>query len=250
MSYQKRTTLSNLLNTNWYQSAVSRTGVAMPNCFTYAMARVSEIIGYAQPLDVTRVRGAGDLWENHAPEFRQEKYAREGALMIWKGGAGNYGHVAVCEELIDVNTIGWGESNYGGAMFLYQKRNPNGYAGLRFMGYLVHKDLPVVEEAPAPEQPAPSSGEILNEVPSDFNYELWHFTCGDSNVNIRRAPSTSGQLTGDWYEPGMSFNYDGFVRREGYVWLSYIGKDGTRRWVAGGELNANGVRVVSYGSFD
>lgn len=146
MSYQKRIMLSNLLGTNWYHFATQRTGIAMPNCFTYATARISEIIGKNQPLDTTKVRGAGDLWENHAPEFHQEKYAREGALMIWKGGAGNYGHVAVCEELLDVYTIGWSESNYGGAMFLYQKRNPNGYAGLQFMGYLVHKELPMVKE--------------------------------------------------------------------------------------------------------
>lgn len=47
------------------------------------------------------------------------------------------GHVAVCEELIDTNTLTWSQSNYGGTMFEYVKGNPN--------GYLVHDKLPKVE---------------------------------------------------------------------------------------------------------
>lgn len=109
------------------------------------------------------------------------------------------------------------------------------------------KKLSDVSTAPKPS--APAGGNVLNSKPSDFITESATFVCGVDKLNIRKAPSTQGALTGDWYTKGMSFNYDGYVRREGYVWLSYIGKDGTRRWVSGGELNDKNVRVVSYGTF-
>ena len=247
MAFKERITLGDLLKTKWYKYAVERTGVAMPNCFTYACARISEIVGRNVPLDDVKVRGAGDLWEGHSKDFTCQKYAREGALMIWKGGNGNFGHVAVCERLVDKNTIGWSESNYGMNMFGYIERNPNGYAELQFMGYLYHKDLPVVEAPkPAPAQ----SNEVLNTIPSDFVHEHATFYCNVDKINIRRAPTTKGKLTGDWYENGMSVNYDGYVRREGYVWISWIsGKTGNRHWMAAGELNEKGINVKPYGKF-
>ncbi|MEG0528645.1 MAG: CHAP domain-containing protein, partial [Longicatena sp.] len=117
MSYTARKSLSNLLNSKWYKYAVGRCGIAMPNCFTYATARISEILGKNQPLDDVRVVGAQDLWDNYADGYTRSNYAKEGALMIWSYG--QYGHVAVCEELIDTNTIAWSQSNYGGSMFDY-----------------------------------------------------------------------------------------------------------------------------------
>lgn len=242
MSFIKRSTLSNLLNTSWYQYAVQRTGITMPNCFTYACARISEIIGRNQPLDTMKVRGAGDLWEHHAPEFTQQRYACKGALMIWKGGNGNYGHVAVVEDLIDVNTIEWSESNYGGELFRIIRRNSNGYAGLQFMGYLYHKDLPTDQ----PESILSSNGDILNDIPRDFVKETATFTCSVDKINIRRAPGLKGAHTGDWYENGMSVHYDGYVKREGYVWISWISaKTGNRHWMAVRETQTN----KPYGTF-
>ena len=89
---------------------------------------------------------------------------------------------------------------------------------------------------------------VLNSKPSDWVGETATFTCTADKINIRKAPSTKGKLTGDWYEKGMSVRYDGYVKREGYVWISWIGKDGTRRWMAAGTLK-NGVRDKSYGTF-
>lgn len=142
MAFIKRESIGNLLSTSWYQYAVQRTRVPMPNCFTYACARISEIIGYNQPLDIALVRGAGDLWEAHASEFTNQPYARLGALMIWKGGMDHLGHVAVVEDIIDGFTIQWSESNHRSNLFGIVNRNPNEYEGMTFMGYLYHKDLP------------------------------------------------------------------------------------------------------------
>lgn len=244
MSFTEKKELGAFTSSSWYQYACGRTGVSMPNCFTYATARISEILGYNQPLDKVRVRGAGDLWEGHADEFTIQRYACEGALMIWKGGYENYGHVAVCERMIDTNTIGWSESNYGSYMFKYVKGNPNGYAGLTFMGYLHHKNLSKSKEPMIPQ----SGKEVENGIPSDFISESATFT-STTTINIRRAPSLKGALTGDRYDKGMSFHYDGYVKREGYLWCSYIGKDGSRRWVAVGELNSKGININPYGTF-
>lgn len=90
---------------------------------------------------------------------------------------------------------------------------------------------------------------VLNVIPGDFRYEKAIFTCSVDKLNIRRAPSLKGLLTGDYYQKGMAVNYDGYVRREGYVWISWIGKDNTRRWMAAGELNAQNVNVKPYGIF-
>ena len=143
MAFKKRTSLSGLTGSNWMDWALRRTGVAMPNCFTYATARISEILGREEYLDSPRVNGAQELWDNYSNGFKRSKYAVEGALMIWQSG--QWGHVAVCEELIDTDTIAWSQSNYGGAAFEYIKGNPNGYKGMKFLGYLVHEKLPKAE---------------------------------------------------------------------------------------------------------
>lgn len=108
-------------------------------------------------------------------------------------------------------------------------------------------DMPVGNSTPKPSINTDTS--VLNSIPSDFIREKATFTCTVDQINIRKAPSTKGTLTGDWYEKGMSFRYDGYVKREGYVWCSYIGSDGTRRWVACGELNSAGINVKPYGTF-
>lgn len=110
------------------------------------------------------------------------------------------------------------------------------------MAWKITSDISTDMPAAQPE------GEILNEIPSDYEFENGTFTCTVDKINIRQAPTTGGKLTGDWYENGMSVKYDGFVRRGGYVWISWIGQSGTRRWMAGGELT-NNVRTTSYGTF-
>lgn len=138
MAFTARTSLGNFLSTQWASWAVSRTGVNFPNCFTYATARISEIVGYNQPLDPVnqKVNGAQDLWTTHHPNFTQSSTPKAGALMIWRYGT--WGHVAVCEN---GNGTAWSQSNYGGATFEYITGNPNGYCGMQFLGYLIHKDL-------------------------------------------------------------------------------------------------------------
>lgn len=94
----------------------------------------------------------------------------------------------------------------------------------------------------------PSDEPMLNDIPSDFIRENATFY-PETTIKIREAPSINGNDTGFVYEKGMSVQYDGFVKREGYVWISWVGSSGNRRWMACGELNDQGVNVNPYGTF-
>lgn len=49
----------------------------------------------------------------------------------------------------------------------------------------------------------------------------------------------------------MIVTYDGYVVREGYVWISWIStNDGTRRWMACSKANVQGVNVEPWGKFE
>ena len=88
-------------------------------------------------------------------------------------------------------------------------------------------------------------------LPEDFIKEEATFTCTvDEGIHILESPSLNGKRTGLFYHKGESVNYDGYVRREGYVWISWISKaTGTRRYMAAGELNKQGVNIKPYGTF-
>lgn len=150
MSFTPVTSLSQI-EQKWVNSAQARTGVALPNCFTYSMARISQIVGYVQPLDNVKVRGAGDLWEGHHPNFTQSSVAQVGALAIFKGGWQGYGHVANVEVVGERMAIS--QSNYGGPMFEFvemDKTVGSPYptnSNLRLAGFLIHKDLPKAQQA-------------------------------------------------------------------------------------------------------
>ena len=92
------------------------------------------------------------------------------------------------------------------------------------------------------------SEKVLNEIPNDFikEYGTFYPNC---TIKIREAPSQKGNDTGLYYTNGMSVQYDGYVKRDGYVWISWICASGKRRWMAGGELNSKGINVVPYGVF-
>lgn len=150
MTFTPRTSYEGLGGSQWMSYAVARTGVSMPNCFTYATARISEIVGSRQSLDgSSKVVGAGQLWATHAPEFAQSSTPVLGALMIFQGGVAPYyyGHVAVVEG-ISGGRVTFSESSYREFNFRLNSMSsapgsyyPNGYGNLKLIGYLVHKSL-------------------------------------------------------------------------------------------------------------
>lgn len=53
----------------------------------------------------------------------------------------------------------------------------------------------------------------------------------NTTINVRDYPSTQGSVMAQ-YTSGQSVYYDSYVINEGYVWLSYIGGSGERRYLA------------------
>ncbi|MCR0205670.1 CHAP domain-containing protein [[Clostridium] innocuum] len=191
-TFKKRTNLTGLTESEWMKWAIARTGVNMPNCVTYATARISEILGRKEYLDEPRITGAQELWSYYSQGFTRSKYAVPGALMIWESG--QYGHVAVCEELLNTNTIAWSQSNYGGAMFEYVKGNPNGYKGMRFLGYLVHDKLPKAAASKPSTSLKDSSGHYKVGTPVTYT-GLWTQSNGGKWFAKKQLSQKQGKIT-------------------------------------------------------
>lgn len=94
-----------------------------------------------------------------------------------------------------------------------------------------------------------STPTVLNSTPSDFIRENATFY-PNTTLKIRKAPTEKGIDTGLYYSQGMSVQYDGYVKREGLVWISWISAStGERRWMKAGVLNSKGYNTNPYGRF-
>lgn len=71
------------------------------------------------------------------------------------------------------------------------------------------------------------------------------FTVTVDALNVRNAPDKNSASVAV-YTKGQSFNYDSYIVTNGYVWLSYVAFDGTRRYVAEGPNDGDDSNV--YGS--
>lgn len=244
MTFNERTTIGGLDNSSWMQYAIQRTGVRLGNCFTYATARISEIVGYNQSLDGAKlVAGAGQLWGIHDPAFKQSSTPVPGALAIYQGT--QWGHVAVVEK-VDGDTIWISESNYGdnrdtdldgladGFRYLQNTGIVGqpywGEPGLVLVGFLVHTDLN-----------GPGGFTKLKD-------ERGSMTVTVDWLNVRDMPSTNGKVVAT-YRKGASFRYDSVYSGDGHIWASYIGRSGKRRYVAAGR-EEGGVNVEPFGKFN
>ncbi len=111
------------------------------NCTWYVYGRAYEILGKAPVFN----GNAADFWnyrDSYYGHSTNPTAAKPGAVMVWGGGDGGYGHVAVVEA-VNGNTITISESSYGGVWYTgsYWGRtnlnvnNLNIY-GLTFKGYI------------------------------------------------------------------------------------------------------------------
>lgn len=219
MSFTPRTGLGDFQSTHWYQYAVARTGIEMPNCFTYATGRISEIVGYDQSLDPTnnRVNGAQDLWYTHHENFTNSSTPCEGALMIWQYGT--WGHVAVCENS---DGTAWSQSNYGGANFEYITGSPYGYWGMTFLGYLVHKDLGNTF----------STDQLISEhAKATFTVDQLNARVNGPNGTVCRQYNTGDSVTYDYKWVGNGHRYICWYEAENLIMVAVNGNEsGTEPW--------------------
>lgn len=78
--------------------------------------------------------------------------------------------------------------------------------------------------------------------------EQWRFTVTVPLLNVRNKPSTKNSDVVAQYNQGELINYDGYIIRDGYVWISYVSNSGERRYVASSEYQ-NGKFLARYGHF-
>ena len=159
----------------------------------------------------------------------------------------------ICTNTLSVNCNGTGKIYTGdwsgsigkvikGAKYPYRV-DRNGVA----IGWT--SDTGIDTDPHVPGGSATSTPTVLNSMPSDFIRESATFY-PNTTLKIRKAPTEKGIDTGLFYKQGMSVRYDGYVKREGFVWISWISAStGERRWMKAGVLNSKGYNTNPYGSF-
>ncbi len=116
-------------------------------------------------------------------------------------------------------------------------------AGLNGFPATSQKDL---QSKPAPKpQPKPQTTPDVAGARFD-KFESATFTFGTA-TNVRALPSTTSSIVAV-YRAGESVKYDRVYVGNGYVWISYIGGSGIRRYCAV-RTYRNGVRGKAWGTF-
>lgn len=153
-----------------------------------------------------------------------------------------YGHTGIVIEdsdgyimqTIEQNIDGNADSLYIGGPARYNTRNFDGVVG---WFYFPTDDTSYI--------PAPASEPFSGEV--EIHEESGTFTVEVSALNVRAAAGLNAEIVAV-YSAGQEINYDGWCDVDGYIWITYIGGSGNRRYVAVGQ-SENGQRVTSFGSF-
>lgn len=156
-----------------------------------------------------------------------------------------YGHTGIVIEdsdgvtmkTIEQNIDGNSDSLYVGGPARYNTRNFDGIVGWFYFP---------VDGQPAQVEPITPS-EPLTVNSSEFNPEEGTFTVEVSALNVRASAGLLGEIVAV-YTAGQVINYDGWLDNDGYIWITYIGASGNRRYVAVGQ-SQNGKRITDFGSF-
>nr|DAY11591.1 MAG TPA: Endolysin [Caudoviricetes sp.] len=156
-----------------------------------------------------------------------------------------YGHTGLVIEdsdgytmrTIEQNIDGNADSLYVGGPARYNTRNFDGVVGWFYFP---------VDDQPAEVTPITPS-EPLTIDSNDFNPETGTFTVEVSALNVRSSAGLAGEIVAV-YTAGQVINYDGWLDNDGYIWITYIGASGNRRYVAVGQ-SENGQRITDFGSF-
>lgn len=153
-----------------------------------------------------------------------------------------YGHTGLVIEdsdgytmrTIEQNIDGNADSLYIGGPARYNTRNFDGVVGWFY--------FPVDNSNynPLPEPQRTPGETVINEETGAFTVEV-------SALNVRAAAGLDAEIVAV-YTTGQEINYDGWCDKDGYIWITYIGGSGNRRYVAVGQ-SENGRRVTNFGSF-
>lgn len=194
----------------------------LPNCVGYANGRFNEIYG-----ELTGYSGSKYPWFNcNACNFiqrRNEMYPelvvgsepKPGAIIVWTGGWGDYGHVAIVERINYDGSIFTSESAYGGSFFYTATRYPANEWGMggtyKFAGFIYN----------------PAVKDIYPDVTPDDKKDAKknQLICHISDLRVRTTPSLASDdnildllpqdLYYDYYEIKTADNYEWYKIADG-----------------------------------
>lgn len=151
-----------------------------------------------------------------------------------------YGHTGLVIEdsdgytikTIEQNIDGNADSLYVGGPARYNTRNFDGIVGWFY--------FPLDNADYQPVQATTTGDGTITEENGTFTVEV-------SALNVRDKAGLDGAIVAV-YGAGETINYDGYCDKDGYIWITYIGGSGKRRYVAVGQ-SENGQRITDFGSF-
>ena len=200
---------------------------------------------WGNAIDLLNSAAAAGYEVEYNQEGNLDSRPRRGAVFVMATTyiAGHpYGHTGMVIEdsdgyimrTIEQNIDGNADSLYVGGPARYNTRNFDGIVGWFYF------PTDNQSQSPAP-TPTPFDGIIT------INEETGTFTVEVSALNVRAGAGLGAEIVAV-YGAGETINYDGWCDVDGYIWISYIGGSGNRRYVAVGQ-SENGRRVTSFGSF-
>ena len=189
---------------------------------------------WGNAIDLLNSAAAAGYEVEYNQEGNLDSRPRRGAVFVMDTtyiAGHSYGHTGL---VIEQNIDGNADSLYVGGPARYNTRNFDGIVGWFYF------PTDNQSQSPAP-TPTPFDGIIT------INEETGTFTVEVSALNVRAGAGLGAEIVAV-YGAGETINYDGWCDVDGYIWISYIGGSGNRRYVAVGQ-SANGRRVTSFGSF-
>lgn len=193
----------------------------LANCVGYACGRFNEIYNeitgntgmrypYLNCNAENFIRRANQMY----PDLKISDIPVPGAILCWEGKGSLAGHVAIVEEVIDLNTIRTSESAYSGSAFYVSTRtNDNGRWGMN-SNYSVNGFIlnPAVK------------ADIVEPVSRDTNRNQVEVKA--TKLRVRTKPSLGGGILG-YCSLGL-FNVISKSVADNYTWFE-IDKD---KWIA------------------
>lgn len=161
---------------------------------------------------------------------------RQGDICIWATGSPDapLSHIAMYDHDNGPNEVYFLGQNQAGKPYVSVDRISIAGIIAVYRPHAFETSIGTSNEPQSEPQSDNNSTTILNTVPTDFHAEVGTFY-PEGTIRIRKAPSLKGVDTGVCYTMGEHVIYDGYVIREGYVWVSWLTAKGHRRWMACGE---------------
>lgn len=210
------------------------------------VSMVKRYIGtMAKVKDWYKARGhAKDFGDNLVRDGLAKKVSspKRGDLAVWKKDGGGYGHVGVVlsgSRVFEGNVgLAGTKSKMVGRLRVYATRidplNANWRVGkptfYRLKGYK--------EKVAKKKKPSIKTG-VRIKAKGTARVSV-------NKLNVRSSPSAKGKPVAT-YKKGQKFNYDSYIIKNGYVWLSYLSYGNKRRYVAEGPFDGKKKTVYVKG---